>query len=112
MQLNELAQLDNVLGSFVGNTANVVVKNQQSCGRMLVLGKLLNIDYGAVSNAANLIQPIAALALDLCRAFLSAAKHQVSSARSTRSAHNQGVKTKRKHKVFGSPGDLALESRI
>src|SRR3954471_21280160 len=114
MQVDELAQLGHVLRSFVGNATHVVVKNQQSRGRMAVQGKFLNIDHGSISDAANLIQPVAALMLNLSRAFFLAAKHQVSSARSARSAHNQGVKTKRKHKIFWvrAPGGPALESRI
>ena len=67
---------------------------------MTVLDKLLNIDDSSISDAANLVQPIATLALDFSRAFFPAAKHQISSARSTRSAHNQGVKTKRKHNFW------------
>jgi hypothetical protein len=58
---------------------------------MTILREFLNINYGAVGNAANLVQPVAALALDLSRAFFPTAKHQVSSARCTHCAHNQGV---------------------
>src|SRR4051812_43770787 len=114
MQVDELTQLRHILRGFVGNATNIVVKNQQGRGRMAVQGKFLNIDHGAISDAANLVQPVAALMLDLSRAFFPAAKHQISSARSTRSAHNQGVKTKRKHKVFWvrAPGGPSVESRI
>src|SRR4051794_21448104 len=77
---------------------------------MSILSKLLNVDHGTVSNAANLVQPLASLALDLSRAFFSATKHQVSGARSTRSAHNQGIKTKRKHQHFWVRAQEALLS--
>src|SRR5438270_302394 len=67
-----------ILGGFVRDAAYVVLKNQHGGGAVAVGSDFLNVDYGAVGDAADLNQPIAALALDFGDGFSLAAEYVIS----------------------------------
>ena len=78
MKIDELAQISNVLRSFVRNSGDVVVVDQKR-GRVVVGARhFLHIDHGAVSDAAYAVKPFAALPLDVVGGFRLAAQQEVS----------------------------------
>lgn len=75
MKVDPLAQVSDVLGSFVGDSGNVVLINEHGDGR--VGGEFLHIDHGAVGDAADFGEPGAALALEFVRSFRLASKQNI-----------------------------------
>ena|SRR6266498_321910 len=102
MQVDPLAEVRDILRSLVGNAAHVILEDQHGCFRMAVGNEFLHIDDGAVRDAANLVEPIAALTLDLGSGLLFAAKHPVGGKYGSSAGGQQGIKAKGKHIVGGA----------
>ena len=75
MKVDPLAQVSDVLGSFVGDSGHVVLINEHGGGR--VGGEFLHIDDRAVGDAADFGEPGAALALEFVRSLRLASKQSV-----------------------------------
>ena len=74
MEVNQLPQVGNVLGCFVGHARNVILENEES-GRPVAIGSnFLHVDYSTVGDAPHLIEPLAALAFQILRPFRFAAQ--------------------------------------
>src|SRR5438105_4505822 len=99
MQIDPLPQMRDVLRSFVGDSANIVMKDQHSGGVVPIGRDFLHVDHSAVGDAANLVQPVAALTFNFNRSFLFAAKHEISGQHGPESARKKCVETKRKHNL-------------
>jgi len=70
MQVDPLAQVGNVLRALVRNARNVIFINEQDGSVVTIGGRhFLHVDDGAVGDAANAIEPGAALAFEICRAL-------------------------------------------
>src|SRR5579863_381953 len=65
MQVDELAQVGNVLRSLVRHSGNVVLEDQQDGLFLFLSRKFLNVNNGAVRDAADVVEPLAALPLQI-----------------------------------------------
>ncbi len=79
MQVDELAQVGNVLRGFVRHAGNVVLEDQQDRLFVFLAGEFLDVDDSSIGDAADAVEPLAALPFDVLRARGLAAQKDVSS---------------------------------
>jgi len=109
MQIDPLPQERDILRSFIRDATHVILKNQHSGRGMTVGGDFLDIDHRSVCDSANLIEPCATLALNVCRALFLAAKEQICGKYGSSAARKKGIETKGKH-IVGVAQEQALYS--
>jgi len=67
MEIDPLAQIGDILRGFVGDAGDVILINQHGGGAVQDGRDFLDINHGAVGDAAGRIQPSAAFVFDLVR---------------------------------------------
>ncbi len=65
MKVDELAQVGDILRCLVRDAGDVIMENQQDGLFLLIARKLLDVDDGAIGNAADTVEPLAAFPLEI-----------------------------------------------
>ncbi len=65
MKIDELTQVGHVLRGFVGDARDVILVDQQGGRPVIGAGHFLNIDHGAVGDAADAVEPFPPLPLQI-----------------------------------------------
>jgi len=88
MQIDQLPQVSDILGSFIGDAGDVILKNQQGGRFVVCAGYFLYVNHRAIGDATHLVKPCPPLPLDLFRPLGFAAQKKVGRQKSAGSAQN------------------------
>ena len=81
VEIDELAQIGYILRGFVGHSGDVVLVDEESRRTLAGARHLLNIDHGAVGDAADAVEPGAPLPFQVIGGFGLAAEQEIGEAK-------------------------------
>src|SRR5438477_317511 len=96
MQVDPLPQVSHIPRSFIGNTSNVILVDEQGC-RFLARVHLLDVNHRTVGNASDLIKPLTAFALQIIGSFWLAAQEKIDGEDHARDDQYQTIEAKWNH---------------
>ncbi len=97
VEIDELAQVGHILRGLVGHSGDVVLVDEEGRGALAGARHLLDIDHGAVSDAADAVEPGAPLPLQVIGGLGLAAEQQVGEAKNSYAHQDEKVKAKWNH---------------
>ena len=100
VEIDELAQVGYVLRGFVGHSGDVVLVDEESRRPLAGAGHLLDIDHGAVGDAADTVEPGSPLALQVIGGLGLAAEKEVGEAKNRNAHQNEKIEAKWNHELM------------
>ena len=103
MEIDPLPQVGDILRGLIGNARDVVLVNQHRSGTVGGGRNFLDVNDGAIGDAADGIQPSAAFELDIFGMLGFAAQKRIAGQNDPRCAESQSVETNQNQRTKPEP---------